>query len=296
MEARREDLYRLVELATESDLATIRETLVQIVQVIEDPRSSATDLTGVISTDPPLSARLLRLANSAHFGLTRRISSIHDAVICIGFDSVKEIALTQKVCEIFAEEDESFSYSRFGLWQHSVSVALCARQICRHMVRGPRPETAYAAGLLHDIGILVIDQFLQFDFLVILRDAEEEDRDLRHVERLVLGFTHAEVGMALTRAWQFPKDFSVALGFHHRPQDALERHAPLCAVLCLAEALVLRLDEGFSDLRRVDREVMARCLKVLNLTEPALTPVLAQVQADLNRVRRLGWYRAQPAD
>lgn len=288
-----EDLRALVDLADTSELSSIRQTVLQILQIVDDPLSSADDLTNIISTDPPLSARLLRLANSAHFGLSRRIGSIHDAVVCIGFDAVKEVALTQKVCEIFAEDDEGFGYSRFALWQHSVAVALCARELCRQVGRGPRPETAYAAGLLHDIGILVIDQFLQFDFLVILRDASEENLDLMDVEEMVLGFSHADVGQALTQTWKFPKEFSRAIGLHHAPTQAQERDVPLSTVLCLADLLVYKTQTGFSDIRRPNPKLLAHCMRALQLTEANLKPVVARLQEDLRRIRQLGWYRGQ---
>jgi putative nucleotidyltransferase with HDIG domain len=293
VDTRHDDLRALIEMACESDLATIRETVLQIVQIVDDPRSSAGDLTNIIATDPPLSARLLRLANSASFGLTRRISSIHDAIICIGFEAVKEIALTQKVCEIFAEEDEGFGYSRFGLWQHSVAVAICARQLSRKMRRGPRPETAYAVGLLHDLGLLVVDQFLPFDFLVVLRSAMEEDCDLTQVEEMVLGFNHGDVGMALVREWQFPKELAYAIGHHHSPLDAPERYQPLCAVVYVAETLLQRLGPGFADLRRRNPALLASCLRQLGLKEDALVEVMTQVREALDDIRGLGWYRGQ---
>lgn len=290
-----EDLRTLVDLADESELSTIRQTVLRILQIVDDPLSCADDLTNVISTDPPLSARLLRLANSAHFGLARRVSSIHDAIICIGFDAVKEVALSQKVCEIFAQDDEGFGYSRFALWQHSVAVALCARALCRQMGRGPRPETAYAAGLLHDIGILVIDQFLQFDFLVVLRDAEEENVDLVGVEEMILGFSHADVGMALTQSWQFPKEFSRAIGHHHDPMAAQEHHLCLSVVLCACDLIVHDMGVGFSDMRRPNRSLLAACLKILKLERKALNTVMSQVQTELRRIQRLGWYRGTPS-
>lgn len=288
-----EDLRALIEMADESELSSIRQTVLQIVQIVDDPHSCANDLTRIIATDPPLSARLLRLANSAHFGLVRRISSIHDAIICIGFDAVKEVALTQKVCEIFAQDDEGFGYSRFALWQHSVAVAICARQLARQMERGPRPETAYAAGLLHDIGIVVIDQFLQFDFLVILRDAAEENCDLMEVEEMVLGFSHTDVGMALTRSWQFPKEFCSAIGFHHAPLEAPERYRLLGAALGVSDLLVQGMELGFSDLRHRNPRLLGSCLQALGLTEAELAPVIADVQTELKRIQRLGWYRGQ---
>lgn len=285
------DLRILVELADDSQLSSIRQTVLHIVAVVDDPRSSARDLTNIIITDPTLSARLLRLANSAYYGLPRGVSSIHEAIICIGFEAVKELALTQKVCEIFAQDDEGFGYSRFALWRHSVAVALCARQLCRRMAAGPRPETAYAAGLLHDIGTLVIDQFLQFDFLVILRDAVEENNNQVNVEEMVLGFNHADVGMGLTRYWQFPEVLASAIGHHHSPTDAPELHGSLGAVLFVADDLIHGLRIGFSDTRHRDRLQFARCLRALRLTEDVLSSVVAEVQADLSRIQRLGWYR-----
>ena len=211
-----EKLQNIIGMVNESDLSSIKSTVSELIRLINDPESSAKDLKRVIELDPPLSAKLLKLANSAFYGFPRTIWDIQEAVVCIGFDALKELALHQKVCQLFNQVDAFAGYSRALLWKHSVAVSLCGKLIFKKSL-GKSPGNIYVAGLLHDIGIIVEDQFLLGDFLSILVDAGNGKKNIHEVEKAVLAFDHSDVGRAIADDWKFPPELSAAIGHHHNP-------------------------------------------------------------------------------
>ena len=130
-----ETLKLILDLVNKSDISSIKQIVSDILRVIRDEDSSAKDLKDIIERDPPLCARLLKLANSAHYGYAKTISDIQEAIVCIGFDAVKELALNQKVCELFKQENTRHGYSRWQLWQHSSAVAVTSKLIYRREFR-----------------------------------------------------------------------------------------------------------------------------------------------------------------
>ena len=184
--------------------------------VINNPKSSATDLKNIIEKDPHLSARLLKLTNSAYYGFRRKISNVHEAIVCIGFNTVKELALNQKVCELFQHDINIEGYSRTLLWEHSVAVALCNKSIYMKEFQ-ESGENIYTAGLLHNIGIIVEDQFLQERFRAILVQSRKEECNLLSAEKNIFGFDHTDIGRALADNWGFPEGLVIAIGNHHEP-------------------------------------------------------------------------------
>jgi HD-like signal output (HDOD) protein len=201
-------LDQLLSLVNHSEIASIKATLSKIIEVIHNPESSVMDLKNLIEIDPPLAANVLRRANSAFYGMRRGIHSIMDAIIFIGFDAVKELTLNQKFFELFQKNGvEIHGYSRRVLWEHSIGVALCGKLIYRREFRKNGGDM-YTAGLIHDIGIIVEDQFLHAELLSILADKEEHERDLHSAEADVLGYCHEDIGKRLAEDWNFPEELS----------------------------------------------------------------------------------------
>jgi HD-like signal output (HDOD) protein len=146
---------------------------------------------------------LLRIANSAYYGFRRKISRIQYAIVGVGFNAVKELAISQKVCELFQKDDHFEGYSRTALWEHSVAVALCNKLIYMRKFR-QFGENVYSVGLLHNIGIVIEDQFLQKEFKDVLVQSRKDKCNLPDAEKHILGFDHTEIGRALTDNWDFP--------------------------------------------------------------------------------------------
>ncbi|MCP4294865.1 MAG: HDOD domain-containing protein, partial [Proteobacteria bacterium] len=261
-EEKYEKVSKIIELVDKSKISSIQSVVSGIIDVINDPESSAKDLKDIIEIDPPLTARVIKVANSAYYCSPRKISEIQHAVIWIGFDVVKEIVLSQKVCEVFNKDETINGYSGSSLWKHSVAVALLGKMIYRREF-GERGENAYVAGLLHDIGIIVENQFLENDFREVLNKVKQEKKNLSAAEYEVLGYTHTDIGKTLTDHWGFPQELVVAMGNHHNPDKAPQEFSKFASTLYVADYLCQERGIGYSDAPFCDSGIFRSCLKRL---------------------------------
>ena len=289
-EEKYEKISKIIGLVDQSEISSIQSVVSGVIDVINDPKSSAKDLKDIIEIDPPLTAKVLKVANSAYYYSLNKISEIQHAVIWIGFDVVKEIALSQKVCEVF-EQDETFSgYSGRSLWKHSIAVALLGKMICRREF-GERGENAYAAGLLHDIGIIVENQFLEKEFIDILHKTEQEKINLSKAESEVLGYTHTDIGKMLTEHWSFPEELVVAIGNHHNPDKAPQEFSKFASTLYIADYLCQERGLGYSDAPYFDPGVFRGCLKRLDIKEYALDLIVNDMEQEISKMEGQGLFQ-----
>lgn len=293
-EERYEKVKKIIELVDQSEISSIQSVVSGVIDVINDPQSSAKDLKDIIEIDPPLTARVLKVANSAYYYSLRKISEIQHAVIWIGFDVVKEIALSQKVCEVFDQDETISGYSGSSLWKHSIAVALLGKMICRREF-GERGENAYAAGLLHDIGIIVENQFLGNGFIDILKKAEQEKKNLSVSEYEVLGYTHTDIGKTLTDHWSFPEELVVAIGNHHNPDKAPQEFSKFASTLYIADYLCQERAIGYSDAPFCDPGIFRRCLKRLDVKGYALDLIVKDMEQEIFRMEDQGLFQYEKA-
>ena len=293
-EERYEKINKIIELVDRSEISSIQSVVSGVIDVINDPHSSAKDLKDIIEIDPPLTARVLKVANSAYYYSLRKISEIKRAVIWIGFDMLKEIALSQKVCEVFDQNEFIGGYSRSLLWKHSIAVALLGKMICRREF-GERGENAYAAGLLHDIGIIVEHQFLENDFRDILDKAELERKNLSVSEYEVLGYTHTDIGEVLTEHWGFPDELIVAIGNHHNPDNAPQEFSKFASTLYIADYLCQERGIGYSDAPFRDPGIFRRCLKRLDVKGYALDLIVKDMEQEISMMEDQGLFQYDKA-
>jgi len=283
-------LDQLLSLVNHSEIASIKATLSKIIEVIHNPESSVMDLKNLIEIDPPLAANVLRRANSAFYGMRRGIHSIMDAIIFIGFDAVKELTLNQKFFELFQKNSvEIHGYSRRVLWEHSIGVALCGKLIYRREFRKNGGDM-YTAGLIHDIGIIVEDQFLHAELLSILADKEEHERDLHSAEADVLGYCHEDIGKRLAEDWNFPEELCLVLGEAERPETSEGPRLLLADTLYVANCACQLRKVGFSELGRLDRPAYEDCLNRLRIKERALDFIMDEVNAQIALMKNDGWF------
>ena len=185
-----------------SHIATLPEVTVKIIELVEDPGSSARDLHAMISADPALTARMLKVVNSAFYGLPRQIASINRAVSLLGLNAVKNIAVAASLAKLFRGGEIGPDFNAHELWLHSCVTASTARIIAQGNRRNAVDE-AFLAGLVHDVGILVELQHDRARFAEAIALAAT-GRDLRECEREVLGEDHEAFGSALCEHWKFP--------------------------------------------------------------------------------------------
>lgn len=283
----REILEFILDMVGDSDISSIKNVVTTVVRIINDPNSTAKALMDVIQIDPPLTAKVLRVANSAYYASRREISELQQAIVWIGFDALKELALSQKVCEIFKKTESAGSYSRPLLWKHSIAVALLAKMIYRREF-GRRGEDVYVAGLLHDIGMIVEDQFFQDDFIEIINKSEQEKKNLTEVEYEVIGVSHADIGRAIMDKWQLPVELVSAIGSHHTPGKDDGQVSEIASTLHVADYLCQQRGIGYCDTPFPDRKVFEQSLQTIDVQPHALELIIGDVELELARMEENG--------
>jgi HD-like signal output (HDOD) protein len=282
-----DDLADLIAQVNRSNISSIGSVVTRIIAVINDPEATAKELVEIILTDPPLAANILRLVNSAYCAPKTKIADIQQAVIFIGFEALKELALNQKVCEIFRRGIKINGYSRSRLWKHSVSVALFGKMLYRREF-GQRGENAYALGLLHDLGIIIEDQFRNDQLIQALETAARSSRPLTDAERETLGYDHARIGMDLSQDWNLPDDIVYGIGYHHHPLEAPEAKSHISQVLHVANYCCQQNQIGYCDAPQQDESLYAECCRQLNLESHALDLIMNEVQQKISAMEAEG--------
>jgi len=273
-------LADLLDRVNGSSISTIGSVVARIIAVINNPDATAKELVDIILTDPPLAANVLRLVNSAYCAPRNKIADIQQAVIFIGFETLKELALNQKVCEIFRRGAKINGYSRARLWKHSVAVAVFSKMIYRREFV-QRGENAYAVGLLHDLGIIIEDQFQNETLIQAIETASNSDIPLVQAEQETFGYNHAQVGMALAENWHLPDEIASGIGYHHHPGQIPEAVMPLAHVLHIANSCCQKNNIGYCDAPQQDEDQLNQCMHALDLEPHALDLIMQEVHQKL---------------
>jgi len=191
----------------------------QIQKVINDPKVSAGQIAKILQEDPAMSVKVLKLTNSAFYGLQREIESVKQAVIIVGLEAIKNLVLSASVLDMFKGKDVDQDFQE-TFWRHSLAVGFGARLLARMArARGMLdPDTAFSGGLLHDIGKVILCCFLPKEHAQFKaeRQADRESPTFL-VEERVLGYNHAQIGAILAEQWKLPSRLREAIAFHHRP-------------------------------------------------------------------------------
>lgn len=228
-----------------SHIATLPEVTLKIIRIVEDPDSSAQDLNKVITNDPALGARILKVVNSAFYGLPGQIGSINRAIVLLGLNAVKNIAIAASLAKLFRGGQICPQFNARDLWQHSIAVATGTQLLSKEAGLG-LPDEAFLAGLIHDMGIMVEMQARRAKLVEMFEGLEESGKTFREAELEIVGATHEQFGMALCRHWKFPASFGFVTGFHHRPLELARANRTLTALVHVADVLTKQLQIGFT--------------------------------------------------
>ncbi len=200
-----------------NQLAPLPAVAFRVLQLAEDERASAQDLASAIASDQALTAKLLRLANSAYFAAGREITTVRDAVVLLGMSEIRRLVLTTALMGRFDGDSGVLSIASF--WGHALAVGMVADVMARHTGLAT-PEEAYTAGILHDIGKLVMAQYAKEHFDATATLATTRGIPMERAEAEVFGFNHAQLGRHLCETWRLPAALAVAIADHHAPPGA----------------------------------------------------------------------------
>jgi putative nucleotidyltransferase with HDIG domain len=220
-------------------LPSLPSMLTDALAEIDNQRTDAAAIVDRIARDPPLAARVLRIANSPFFGLPRQISSLREAVVLVGIGRVRELLLSACFSQVFPARRGSFDHARF--WRHSLTTAISARRIAA--CAGLGEESAFTAGLLHDIGRLVAGSLFPEAFGDVLGERARHHLGMMDAERRILGADHAEIAALVADRWNFPETIRDAVARHHTAPTA-ESAKSLATVIHVADLLCATLERS----------------------------------------------------
>ncbi len=233
-------------VAATGELATLPSTVIQLLDVLKDTATSADKVRVVLERDPAMTANVLKLANSAYYGVRRTISSVRDALVMLGNRSVATLAFATGMAPVLRRDLEGYDLPRDVFWRHSLVAGAGASAAADLGGFGRWRAQCFTAGLVHDVGMLVIDRWLVAEGERLPACRNEADR--RQAERALLGYDHAEAGAVLAEAWGFPELMVAALRHHHVPESAPTDRQVVRAVAAgdiIAEALAACPDRAW---------------------------------------------------
>jgi len=216
------------------NLPTLPVVAVKIMELIENPDSSADELSKIISIDQVLTFEILKLVNSSFYSIPEKISTVKLALTILGFDALKDLALSVSFMVMFAEtKGERFCRKKF--WEHSIGCGAAAKIVAKNVNYRVTGE-AFVAGLIHDIGKVVIGRAFPKKMTEIQNRCENERISIFESEDKVLGVTHTEIGLWLAEKWSLPAGLAEAVSCHHSPEDAKE-NPQLTAIVHIGDIL-----------------------------------------------------------
>lgn len=263
-------------VADVDDLVTLPEVALRIASMVDDPTSTAMDIGREISNDAALTVRLLRIANSPAFGQHGKIATISRAITVLGIRQVRDLTVGLTAIRTFdGIANDLFTMESF--WRQSVLCAVAAANIASRRDNG-RSESPFIAGLLHDIGQLVLVNrapALARQALLMSIDTSD-DIGLYQCERIVLGFDHGAVGVALAQKWGLPPSLQECIKFHHEP-DLAQAHAVEVATVHIANSVAVLAEIDSTDLRDAP-PISANALRATKLDLETLTEIIQQTR------------------
>jgi len=245
------------------DLKPIPQIALKVMRIINEGLYEIQSLTEEIRKDQVISARTLQLCNSVMFASRRKIESLDHALVMLGQHLLLKFVISASLNNFFNQTGMGYSLCKGGIYHHAVGTAVIAEKLAG-LTGKVEPSLAYTAGLLHDIGKVVLDQFINSGFPLFYRQLNEKGKNFLEVEKQVLGTDHSEVGANLALNWSFPESLVETIRHHHNPEDA-QQHNELVHIVYLADLLMSRFHTGL-ELERLNTDALAARLETIGLS------------------------------
>lgn len=258
------------------ELPTLPSIFERVNRVIDNPQSSAKDVYAIVQEDPALSARILKIANSPFYGLPKGVSSVELAIPLVGFTTIRNVALSAFVFDVFSPAEGEFDST--GFWIHSMGCAVCTRILGQKCLKDVKRDF-FTLGLLHDIGKIVIAQFMPGESRIISGIVREKKIPVREAERIVLGVDHSYVGGKLAEKWKFPDDLVYAITHHHDLSG--DGNIEAAGLVSVSNVVVKALCLGSSGDLRITG-IDEKAWEFLGLSPDDIGPIMDKVLDDMN--------------
>ncbi|MFV1950817.1 MAG: HDOD domain-containing protein [Nitrospinota bacterium] len=263
-----------------TNLPTLPPVMMQVLSLMQDPKTTADDIGKVIVSDQALAANILKVVNSAYYGFPRKINTIIQSILILGFDTIKNIILTTSILDIFSDKGEKGGFDRDRFWEHAIACGV-ATKIIAERIGCVVQEESFLSGLVHDIGKVVLDRFLHDDFKKIVKKVNDENILIIDAERSVLGITHAEIGSWLAEEWNMPHSFSHAIAYHHDPLLAKE-DTVMVSIVHVSDILCRAIGAGSGGDKKIPRINREAWMK-LKLSMSAIESILKRFDEEMEK-------------
>jgi putative nucleotidyltransferase with HDIG domain len=231
-------------MATIGDLPATPAIIARLMNLTADINTDIEKITKAIMADQSLAAKVLKMSNSSFYGRAREVKTLKEAVMILGFMTLHSLVIATTTQTMYQKTVDGGTAGK--LWEHGFASAIASRLIAQisgfHFI-----EEAFVAGLLHDIGKLVLVQKIPTDFRQIVAEVEARQASFAVVEEAAFGFTHAQVGSLLLQKWSFPEELIAAVERHHLPTEAAEADRKLTCIINAGNFLAKTLEVGFDD-------------------------------------------------
>ncbi|OPY85218.1 MAG: hypothetical protein A4E71_02245 [Smithella sp. PtaU1.Bin162] len=261
------------------------ETGNKVAQLLRKPDYSVNEVANVIKYDPSITANILKMANSAYFGPRHKITNINDAVVYLGQQNLLRAIQTAGVSKYYKKGASGYFDRVTDLWEHSVAVALMS-QIISRKITGQEDTTLYTAALLHDVGKIIMGEFVRDSLTKIAELVSSKNISFLEAEEIILGINHADLGGKIATYWKFPAEIRDAISFHHRP-DLLEKEEKTMPwIVYIADQFCLMLGVG-GGVDGLSYRAVSEVLPKFNLRMKDLEMSMVLLSDDLNHAKEL---------
>lgn len=232
------------ELSKITDIGSLPEITTKIVTIVEDPKATAKDLHEVVKTDPALAAKILKVVNSAFYGLPSQIASLDRAILMLGMSAVKNISLAASLSRLFKGDAISDQFSAKDLWRHSIAVGVLARQLAS-AGKCAQADEAFVAGLVHDMGLMVAHQVFPDRVRAVADRCAGGSEPYCAVEIEMIGADHQTFGATLATRWKFPPGLRSTIAYHHEPFTLAPDFRRTATVVAVADTFCCQAQLGY---------------------------------------------------
>lgn len=265
-------------------LPEVPQVAFRVIQLLNIPDTAVSQLAELIGADQALTAKLLRLCNSAYYGLSRKVTTVPEAIMIVGFSAVKSMVLMITTQSTMNKGLLGYKIRPGEFWRHSLGTAESARLIARKC-KDPREEESFTAGLIHDIGKMVLNQCALPEVYRATNLMQKEKISIYAAEARVLGFNHAEAGATLADRWKFPPLLVNAIRYHHEFENLTEDNLPFIIAIAniTAELLHQEAPEHWAFLAKHQSLIASR----LGLTLESIQELLPHIRQQIDKTSDL---------